>query len=302
MRVRTAMAVSALLISGLRAAADEWTGLYVGGALGAGQLGAERHSDFVYSTSTRSTDQSHTFSNGPNGIQRHEIVTVHTYDGASRYEASGSGDGPRTAFGGIVLGGNARSGNFVWGAEVNFDWSDLTNRSAVDYHLYSLETYTTTQSIDGVALAPVTSHSSDDGMRGQYNVETQMRWKATMLARAGVLLTERTLLYGLLGVTYAGFEQFDYSTVTGYTTPFHSRDGLTFGAGIEANLGSGWHLRTEYRRTNLGAWHDRQSEVTELGTSPNVVTIFRGSDAGIDTTIDEARAVLTYRFATGLPW
>lgn len=71
-------------------------------------------------------------------------------------------------------------------------------------------------------------------------------------ARAGILPTTHTLVYGLFGYT----EKIDghLSFTSAATTDLGNLAGLTYGGGIEHIFAAGWAVRAEYRFVQLG--HD----------------------------------------------
>lgn len=87
---------------------------------------------------------------------------------------------------------------------------------------------------------------------GDYRPQVSTRWMASALLRAGVLLDESTLLYGLGGWTFAEFEARNLTD-----NPFYQPNesfwasGPTGGVGIERRLDSNWRVRAEYRYTKF---------------------------------------------------
>lgn len=281
-------------------AGDDWTGLYFGGQLGAGKLGATRESTFARTSNFNSRDTGYSeHYGGPNGVERHDFVTLRTIDEVSRYEAFGGDGGESGPTAGVLFGGNWRVGSIVLGAELNFDWADLLNKATVDFSSTYLQTHTAVQSTDGGPYLPLQNDKTSNVDRGQASYRMNLDWKASAIVRAGTLLSERALFYGLIGYTRAGFTESPFSTRDGFTTPFDSRDGITFGAGVEASMGNGWFLRAEYRRTELEAWTDKQSETATYTGASYTQIVGSASRSQIDASIDEVRGALTYRF-TGL--
>jgi outer membrane immunogenic protein len=83
------------------------------------------------------------------------------------------------------------------------------------------------------------------------------RWMSTLRARAGVLATERTLLYATGGVAWSGWTLghgfVDSSTLPeGAVTTSATRTGWTVGGGLEYALADYWHIRVEYLYANFG--------------------------------------------------
>lgn len=95
---------------------------------------------------------------------------------------------------------------------------------------------------------------------GDFRPQVTSQWMATALLRAGVLLTERTLLYGVGGWTIAEFEARNLADNSFYQLPERFfAGGWTAGAGIERKLDTNWSLRAEYRYTNFGS-HGTQDQ------------------------------------------
>jgi len=74
------------------------------------------------------------------------------------------------------------------------------------------------------------------------------------LLRAGILLNEQTLVYGIGGWTLAQFEARNV-TDNPFFQPVETllANGWTAGAGIERKLDSNWSVRAEYRYTSFGS-------------------------------------------------
>lgn len=91
---------------------------------------------------------------------------------------------------------------------------------------------------------------------GDFRPQVTSRWMASALIRAGFLVDERTLFYGLGGWTLAQFENHNVTD-----NPFYQpqetfmANGWAAGAGIERKLDSHWSVRAEYRYTHFGAQH-----------------------------------------------
>jgi outer membrane immunogenic protein len=88
---------------------------------------------------------------------------------------------------------------------------------------------------------------------GDFRPQVASRWMASALLRAGVLLNDQTLIYGIGGWTGAQFEARNLTD-----NPFYQpvetfwANGWTAGAGIERRLDSNWSVRAEYRYTSFG--------------------------------------------------
>jgi opacity protein-like surface antigen len=125
------------------------------------------------------------------------------------------------AIGGVHAGISRNIGLFVFGAEIDVEAIDL-NESA--------ET--------------VGSNPPDDTRTHS----TAIDFMASVRGRAGVLVAEDYQIYGTLGWTFTSGEQ-NFSQIGGTDLP---QSNLTYGLGIEANLGQGISARVEYRVTDFG--------------------------------------------------
>jgi outer membrane immunogenic protein len=103
--------------------------------------------------------------------------------------------------------------------------------------------------------------SSVDTRVGADRVEASSgSWDYT--ARAGVVVSERALIYGRLGGARTGMRQ--SFTPAGSTTAqrrTETADGLVYGAGVEYALNDRWGLRGEYSRTE-GEADSHRSDLT----------------------------------------
>ncbi|WP_338317571.1 outer membrane protein, partial [Bradyrhizobium ottawaense] len=87
---------------------------------------------------------------------------------------------------------------------------------------------------------------------GDYRPQVNARWMASALLRGGVLLDDRTLVYGLGGWTYARFESRNITDNAFYQpNESFSASGPTGGFGIEHQLDFNWRVRAEYRYTKF---------------------------------------------------
>lgn len=105
-------------------------------------------------------------------------------------------------------------------------------------------------------------------------------------ARAGMLLADDVLAYGLLGYTRAKFADISFSgggLSGGFEFPEFS--GVTLGAGFEKIFSAGLSLRAEYRVALLGE--------ENLFAIPGIAALT------MDPTIHTARLLLSYRFNGG---
>lgn len=88
---------------------------------------------------------------------------------------------------------------------------------------------------------------------GDFRPQVASRWIATALLRAGVLINDQTLFYGLGGWSLAQLEARNLSD-NPFFQPVETfmSNGWTAGAGIERRLDSNWSVRAEYRYTGFG--------------------------------------------------
>lgn len=144
------------------------------------------------------------------------------YGGAGRVRGSNTGAGYR-----IAGGYDWRVGDFVVGAELGLRFGASTVDTRVG-----------------------TSRVEASGGSWDYS------------ARAGLVLSERALIYGRLGGARTDLRQ--SLTPSGSTTAqrrTETADGLIYGAGVEYALNDRWGLRGEYTRTE-GEADSRRSDLT----------------------------------------
>ncbi len=97
--------------------------------------------------------------------------------------------------------------------------------------------------------------------------------------RLGFLVTDKTLVYGLLGYSWISVEDLRFSASDGSSTiafglPLPSSQGITFGGGIEHKLANNVALRAEYRLTDYGReiiFQDPSSSVVMTGQAQSHV-------------------------------
>jgi outer membrane immunogenic protein len=75
-------------------------------------------------------------------------------------------------------------------------------------------------------------------------------WQWFVGARAGVLLTPKTLGYALVGYTETIDGQLAFKSIA--TTQFKDIAGFTYGGGVEQLLAQGWSIKAEYRYVQFG--------------------------------------------------
>ena len=116
---------------------------------------------------------------------------------------------------------------------------------------------------------------------------------ATGLLRAGILVDDLTLLYGLGGWTVAQFEARNL-TDNPFFQPIESfwAHGPTAGVGIERKLDSRWRLRAEYRYTRFDTAHAH--DAFAFGSSTGSQTYSRSTQ--FDQSMQSGRIGLAYSF------
>ncbi len=140
--------------------------------------------------------------------------------------------------GGVLAGYNWQSGDFVFGAEADFQGSAVKAEGSI-----SLNT------------APALGGASVDGEAG-----TKVQWFGTLRARVGVSPVDRLLVYGTAGLAYGKVESYLNATTTGGGLPLGNIDvsksntkaGWTVGAGAEYAVTNNWSIKSEYLYTDLG--------------------------------------------------
>jgi outer membrane immunogenic protein len=151
---------------------------------------------------------------------------------------------PHGLVGGADLGRNWQRGTFVYGFEAGLSASGIRDSIAGPFINpdYDFQTFQT-QSLD---------------------------WLGTLRARAGIAVSERTLLFVAGGLAYGGAA---LSTFSNSERPCESTNfcvsgkakanllGFTLGAGMDYALGSRWSARLEYLYYDLGTI---RSDVTDL--------------------------------------
>jgi outer membrane immunogenic protein len=114
-------------------------------------------------------------------------------------------------------------------------------------------------------------------------VQADIESSLTVGARLGYLMTQRTLVYGLGGYTWAKTSRADFSLggITLASLPAGDLSGVTLGAGIEHMLGAGFSLKAEARHT----WLDDAN-----------ITLAPGAAVGLGGRSTSVLMGLSYRF------
>lgn len=260
---------------------DNWSGFYFGGTVGLGRMGGEQNG----SENDRSTtiSQFYGWSDWP---VYQEYVTV--YEGTRTFSSSyqGSDRGSAGVSSGVVLGLNQQLGRFVIGGEINVDWLDYTTEINYGYKASDTQTHKVSESTDGGPFTVIQDDTFTATYNSNFSVAFNIDWKATLMGRAGVLVSDDLLAYGLIGYARAGFSN----------APFDTRNGVSFGGGLDWAMDDRWSLRAEYRRTEFEGWNNelRDSESYSVdGYQSTSTSTFRSS---FDASTDEIKIGVTYRF------
>jgi opacity protein-like surface antigen len=137
----------------------------------------------------------------------------------------------------VFAGWSAQVSNFVVGGQLEATAADLNFTSA------GVKTFTYFNGNGPTGQSAV----------GDFRPQVASRWMASALMRAGVLLNEQTLIYGIGGWTGAQFEARNVTDNTFYQpSEIFWANGWTAGAGVERKLNSNWSVRAEYRYTDFG--------------------------------------------------
>ncbi|MDE5454217.1 outer membrane beta-barrel protein [Bradyrhizobium sp. CSA112] len=188
--------------------------------------------------------------------------------------------GPTSNVGGFVdvfAGGDFQLARLVFGGQIEATASDLNfNSSGIRSYAYFSSAGPT-----GVTAT------------GDYRPQVTSRWMASALLRAGILVDDLTLLYGIGGWTVAQFEARNLTD-----NPFYQPNesfwasGPTAGVGIERKLDSNWRVRAEYRYTRFDTAHTQDRFAFVSG--PNSQTYSRSTQ--FDQSMQSGRIGFAYSF------
>ena len=249
-----------------------WTGLYIGGGVGAGavvhELDVDSYRDVYKQTKSCSLWGCSDWKAG------HWV---------SGHEESLNFDG----IGGEGIFGTAQIGydwqfapRAVFGVFGDFDWSNIGTDVSLSY--------------------------SDGYETVNTETELDMEWMWTIGARLGFLPTPDTLVYALAGYSQASFDDADVSMdgFDPFKTSLDTFKGWTVGAGMETRLDHNWGLKLEYRFTQLQD-EDLFSATGESGKYWTLHDLCAltcrkhdeyGVAAEIQPSIHTGRVALTYKF------
>lgn len=127
---------------------------------------------------------------------------------------------------------------------------------------------------------------------GSWQIEQNNAW--TVGARVGLVTTNTSMIYGLIGYSQTSLDVNVHAEDTAYVNPFDYSDdltlhGLVLGAGLEHDLGHGFSLKGEYRFTDYGKERFLDGTVSDLEGN------FETDD--FDVNSHSVRMSLVYKFA-----
>lgn len=184
--------------------------------------------------------------------------------------------------GGAQVGYNYQIGNFVVGAEADFNYANVES------------------TLDGAGRAVAGPIVVDD----RFTAKSKVEWFSTLRARLGFTPMERLMVYGTGGLAYGSvkasaaetsalsFNGVNLGTDVWYGSKNDNRVGWTLGAGAEYALTNNLSLKAEYLYVDLG----KQRFSTVYG---GPVAAFVGTPAvrvERDTKFSVVRAGVNYRF------
>jgi outer membrane immunogenic protein len=174
----------------------------------------------------------------------------------------------RGFIGGGQAGYNYQTGNFVYGLEADFSFSDIHHDL-------------TRTGFDGVPNFFADTESQ------------KLKWLATLRGRFGVAAMENLLIYvtgGLAVGSIAVSTDFSYpgsiNTYVGSATK--TKAGWTIGGGAEYALSQNWSIKLEYLYVDLGT-----TSAIGIPNPPNPPLY---TEATVDTKVSIARVGVNYRF------
>lgn len=239
--------------------APVWTGAYWGASAGGGVTSSKVTSNEQYSANFPSN--SYPFS----------------INGQNMTDTSGAGHR-----GGAMIdlfgGWNFQVSRFVVGAQLEATVSDLNFNSSG------------TRSYNYFTAAGPTGQTAVEDFRPQVS----SNWMASALLRAGFLADQKTLVYGIGGLTLAQFEARNLADNSFYQLEeSYMAAGWTAGAGIERKLSANWSVRAEYRYTNFGTHNSNgQFNYQSFGTFVGTQTYQR--QAQFDQSMQVGRIGVAY--------
>ncbi|MDH6231127.1 outer membrane immunogenic protein [Mesorhizobium soli] len=172
-----------------------------------------------------------------------------------------------------------RSSGFLGGVQAGYNWQ-------MDQWVLGVETDFQGANIKGEGSFDL---SDDFGNSISGSVGTKLDWYGTLRARAGVLATERFLVYATGGLAYGRTKSFIDVDAPGFN--FHesrskTKAGWTIGAGAEYAITDHLTFKTEYLYTDLGNSNVFDGDIAE-GTHLSIDRKFK---------FNTVRAGLNYKF------
>jgi outer membrane immunogenic protein len=248
----------------LPAATPLWSGAYWGVSAGGGV------------TSSKVTSNEQYTANYPSNPYPYNI------NGQTMTDISGPGHRGGAMI--DVFGGwNFQVSRFVFGAQLEATVSDLNFDSSG------------TRNYNYFTAAGLTGQTAVEDFRPQVS----SNWMASALVRAGFLADQKTLIYGIGGVTLAQFEARNLADNSFYQLEeSYMAAGWTAGAGIERKLSGNWSVRAEYRYTNFGTHNSGgQFNFQSYGTFVGTQTYQR--QAQFEQTMQVGRIGVAYAIDGG---
>lgn len=232
--IGSAVVASALLIAACGLAsqaraqsAPSWTGVYIGGSVGARWTRADANV----------TSQTYNYLGGivQSNVPGCYRIFPDCYTGAS-FDGATFRIGP---FAGINWQVNSR---WVFGAEADWAWADHTNIRSGERYPFRFNR---------------TAATADDSF------SIHGKWDASLRARIGYLVTPSVMLFATGGPAWLSLESTSYCSPTVICLPQSNMmtnitnarilPGYTIGGGVEAMLGKNWTIRGEYRFSDFGS-------------------------------------------------
>jgi outer membrane immunogenic protein len=167
-----------------------------------------------------------------------EVTPVFSWTGAYVGLNAGFGGGKfkhELPVGGPAPSFNASSNGFVGGVQVGYNYQ-------IDQWVVGAEADFQGASIKG---------ETDLGFAFGPKLGTKLDWYGTVRARAGVLATDRLLVYATGGLAYGHTKTYMEDSVFGISES-KTKAGWTVGAGVEYAVTDHLSLKTEYAYTDLG--------------------------------------------------
>ena len=258
-------------------AAYDWNGFYAGVNVGYSWGRAE--------TDPRATEQVQVFRGVPPVLPvLADTGVVGAGLGIARADVNG-------VIGGLQAGWNWQRGTWLFGLETDFQWSGEHGSSAVAFTI--------------PALVVPQAGGTVPALAGALTADTRLKWFGTLRPRAGVLVTDRWLLYVTGGLAYGRLDSTYTAGLTGFgafaSTVSTTKAGWTVGVGAEGALWGNWTAKVEYLYMDLGsvtgggiAGTVTASNVPAIGFS-TVTTVTAAPTTKFTDNI--FRVGLNYRFA-----